>query len=56
MDSDTMNSVIDFFNKENKFYSGKDNPDWTAEKNDGFRKGIAYTIQMLNIIKETTRD
>lgn len=56
MDNETIDSLIDFFNKEMKLYSGKENPDWTAEKNDGFRKGIVYTIQMLNIIKETTCD
>lgn len=56
MDNDTMNSIIDFFDKEDKLYSEKSNPDWSSEKNEGFREGIAYTIQMLNIIKETTCD
>lgn len=56
MENETIDSLIDFFNKESKLYSGKENPDWTAEKNDGLRKGIAYTIQMMSIIKETTCD
>ncbi|MCQ6659583.1 hypothetical protein [Leuconostoc citreum] len=56
MDNDTIDSIIDFFSKENKFYSEKENPDWTVDKNAGFRKRIAYTIQMLKTIKETTCD
>ncbi|MBZ5985012.1 hypothetical protein KIJ05_07760 [Leuconostoc gelidum subsp. gasicomitatum] len=56
MDVDTMNSIIDFFSKEDEFYSENSNLDWTSEKNEGFRKGIAYTVEMLNIIKSSTYD
>ncbi|MEY8001597.1 hypothetical protein AB8U03_15615 [Clostridium sp. Mt-5] len=38
---------------EIEYYSNKDNPDWSKEKNNGFRKGIKYFYDLVMNMEKT---
>ncbi|MFC0903681.1 hypothetical protein ACFHWD_03130 [Clostridium sp. MT-14] len=54
MDSDIYNSIIKVLGNEIDFHSHKDNPDWSKEKNEGFKEGLKYCrnlIEGMNVIE-----
>ncbi|MFO1562474.1 hypothetical protein [Lactiplantibacillus plantarum] len=39
-------------NNEIDFYKEKNNPDWTPEKNSGFKSGLSYVRNLLKRLEK----
>jgi hypothetical protein len=46
-----IESIIDLLSQEVKFYETQNNPDWSQEKNLGFKAGLKYSHDLLVKIK-----
>ena len=44
-------SIINVLEQEMKFYKDRKNPDWSIDKNSGFKLGIKYCKDLLKSIK-----
>lgn len=47
-----LDSIINVLEQEMKFYKDRKNPDWSIDKNSGFKLGIKYCKDLLESIKE----
>lgn len=47
-----LDSIINVLEQEMKFYKDRKNPDWSIDKNSGFKLGIKYCKDLLECIKE----
>lgn len=50
---DGLESEIDVFKQEVEYYKNLDNPDWSLDKNEGFKQGLNYCLELL---KRMNRD
>ena len=46
-----LDIIIDALEQEDKFYKDRKNPDWSIDKNSGFKLGIKYCKELLESIK-----
>ena len=46
-----LDIIIDALEQEEKFYKDRKNPDWSIDKNSGFKLGIKYCKELLESIK-----
>lgn len=51
MDNNTYDVILKVLGNEAKFYSDKNNSDWSKEKNEGFKKGIKYCENLIATMK-----
>ncbi|AVK62450.1 hypothetical protein ABC418_08635 [Lactiplantibacillus plantarum] len=47
-----ISSFIKLMNNEIDFYKEKNNPDWTPEKNSGFKSGLSYVRNLLKRLEK----
>jgi len=50
MEDNGLKEAIKDLEKELSFYQDKSNPDWSLEKNEGFKQGINYCIDLFKLI------
>lgn len=52
-----LDSLIKMFNDEIVYYGkSEDNPDWSKDRNLGFRDGLRYSRELLKQSKKNTED
>lgn len=51
-----LDSIINVLEQEMKLYKDRKNPDWSIDKNSGFKLGIKYCKDLLESIKEEDND
>jgi len=47
--------AIDVLKQEVEWYANKNHPDWSQDKNNGFREGIKVMLQSLELTKTAAR-
>lgn len=51
-----LQSEIDVFNQEIEYYKNRNNPDWSLDKNEGFKQGLNYSIELLKRMDKDTKE
>lgn len=46
-----IESIINLFAQEVEFYKTQNNPDWSEEKNLGFKAGLKYSYDLMQQVK-----
>ena len=51
-----LQSEIDVFKQEVEYYKNLDNPDWSLDKNEWFKQGLSYCLELLKRMDKDTKE